>query len=139
MAVGTTALLVSGLLLGGGVMIDDREQQVAYEGAEDIGSAVMTELVLLDQQQTAGSGTTSVLSRNPDGIGSFHYRVELTDPSGSLPAVVVTVSGAEGDVEYITRFDPRHDICEAAVDGDDFFVTFDDSLATPCLTLEGEP
>jgi hypothetical protein len=135
MAIGTTALLVSGLLIGAGQMMDDRQLEVARAGAEDVGSAIMSELVMLDTHKTSGASTSSILSRNPDRIAGNNYRIEL-DGTGSTASVTVSVSNTEPDVRYTTRFDPANSICEATVDDGDVFVVFDSTSS--CLTLAEE-
>lgn len=125
-----TALLIAGLLLGSGQLLDRQQERVTKKGLRDIGESVTSELARIDR--LAGTGPeTNASSRvvYPSRISGENYEIALLDrPTG---AVVFT---NESTLAHRTEIALDHDVCSRSINGGPVRIVYDSDA--DCLTLE---
>ena len=131
LTIGITTLLVTGLLLSGGAFIDERQEDITRQGLVDIGSGVASDLVRLDQFETAGvTGTVAFTSDYPDRVAGQGYRVHL-DPGPDRTRVYINSTGSNLSTQV--RFANTTNVCERRVSGGTMVFAYDSS--EPCLVV----
>lgn len=88
-------ILITGLIIGGGDFVEDRQEQVIRSELQVIGQQVAADVDRADRLLTAGDGTTevSVSQSLPRELAGSSYHIEL-DP-GSPGQVVLRSSSPE--------------------------------------------
>jgi len=129
LSLGITALLVAGLLLGSGQLLDRQAERVTEKSLRDVRESVANELTRIDRLSSSRPGT-NVSSRvvYPACVGGTGYDIHLVDRGGS--AVVFTnASGVSTRVRL--QFDS--DVCGRSVNGGPVELVYDDD--EDCLTI----
>lgn len=92
-----TTLLVSGLLLATGNVVDDRRESVIRSELQVVGEQVAASLMTADRLALTTSGTVVVEASAPAEVGGEGYQIQLNGSSQEVvlettePAVTVTV------------------------------------------------
>ncbi|WP_248516139.1 DUF7266 family protein [Salinarchaeum laminariae] len=79
MTIGITTILIAGLLLGAGNMLEDQRRNTGDQELRTIGDRVATELVTAADRGNRTSATVLVRSSQPGSSVGGSYRVTLTD------------------------------------------------------------
>jgi hypothetical protein len=133
LTLGITALLITGLLVGAGGMLERQQQRVATQGLQNVAESVTNELKSVDRLATRSRGgeVTSAASI-PNHIAGQNYDVELVDRSGNRAALFVNMSAT--DVTVPVEFRAESDICERELSSGPLRVVYDPDA--DCLTIE---
>ncbi|GAB3681141.1 hypothetical protein GCM10028857_04910 [Salinarchaeum chitinilyticum] len=81
MTIGITTILIAGLLLGAGNMLEDQRTNTGDRELRSIGDRVATELVTAADRGERTNATFEVRSSQPGSSVGGGYRVHLTDSS----------------------------------------------------------
>jgi hypothetical protein len=134
LTIGISTILVTGLLIGGGSLIDGQTEDIAREGLIDIGSGVATDLVRLDQFNTSTlNADVEFRSRYPERIAGEQYRITLA-PTSSLTKIYV--NSTVEDYSTVVRFENQSRICPGTADGGTLTVRFNTSTGAQCMEIE---
>jgi hypothetical protein len=79
MTVGITTILIAGLLLGAGNMLEDQRQSTGNQELRSIGDRIATELVTAADRGNRTNATVEIRSRQPSQSVGGGYQVELND------------------------------------------------------------
>jgi hypothetical protein len=86
LAIGIVSLLVSGLLIAGGGVLDDQRQGAVRDQLDTVGNRMAGEIVAVDRLSRSGGDVTITVDR-PEQVGGSTYRAELvTGPGCSSPS-----------------------------------------------------
>ncbi|AGN02660.1 hypothetical protein L593_13605 [Salinarchaeum sp. Harcht-Bsk1] len=81
MTIGITTILIAGLLLGAGNMLEDQRRSTGNQELRSIGDRHATEIVTATTSGLESNGNVTIHSRQPSSSVGGSYRVELTDRS----------------------------------------------------------
>lgn len=77
LALGITAVLVSGLLLGAGTMLDSERERSTDDSLETIGERLAGEVASVDRAYENDTDNVSVVASHPRSAGTGSYTVTL--------------------------------------------------------------
>jgi hypothetical protein len=134
MTVAISAVLIMGLLVSAGGLVDRQRERVTQLQFEDIGTEVTSELVSVDQFVTA-TGDDSVSNRLtlPTHVAGNPYDLLLATSGATA---TLTIASGAGSPSVTFDLEPRTDVCPTAVDGGAVLVRYD--TTNDCLTLEDD-
>jgi len=98
--IGITSIMLTGLMIGASQMVDDQRQYVVERGLEDVSSAVVSDLMRIDQFNTTNA-PMSFTADHPERIGGSHYSIDV-HPGRVKPLSTSTPAPRSGT----TRFRP---------------------------------
>ena len=132
LTLGITALLIAGLVLGAGQLLDEQAEDTTRSGLYDVSESLTNELVAVDRITGPGTnGRTTVHVGLPQRLGNDQYTVALVE-QGDTGVVFANSSSptmsAKVGVEY------EADICEQRLLGGPVRVVYD--ATEDCLTIE---
>ncbi|WP_135304526.1 DUF7266 family protein [Haloarcula amylovorans] len=133
LAIGISTILVTGLLIGGAQLVTDQRESVAREGLVDVGSGITSDLVRLDQFDTARlTSNLSFQSHYPERIAGEQYRI-VVDPGPDRTTIYVNMTSR--DLSTQVRFDNETEpgICPSIVNGGPVAVAY--NATEPCLEV----
>jgi hypothetical protein len=95
LTVAISTVLVSGLIIGAGTLLESQEQSVSEDQIEEIGSDAVTYITTFDRMNTTGDNVKMTAEPDyPDRIvGSYQYELVLSERTGP------------SDIEVIIRVD----------------------------------
>lgn len=132
LTIGISAILITGLLVGAGGLLDSQRTYVVENGLENVGGAVTSELVRMDQFDTDGvDADVTFTTSHPTTVGGKTYDVGLEPGSPQSTLSLEATDESELTVRY--SFENETDVCESAVDGGEITVAYDHS--EPCIEL----
>ena len=105
MTIGITTILIAGLLLGAGNMLEEQRQSAGNQELRSIGDRHVTELVTATTSGMETSSNVTIRSRQPASSVGGSYQVQLTDDStcfeqsGYDGCLALEASGKNIDVE----------------------------------------
>jgi len=86
LTLGITAVLITGLLLGAGGLLEDQETQAARGSLSEIGSDTVSHINSLDNLNATGEQVTvSVRPDYPDRIVGEEYTINITKDASNHP------------------------------------------------------
>lgn len=132
LSLGITALLVAGLLLGSGQLLNRQADRVVEKGSADISESVANELIRADR--LAASGDDSAFDSRvafPARMGGDKYDIAITQGSTSSTAVVYTNATT---VTYHVQVQLETDVCGRSVNGGPIKIVYDET--NDCLTIQ---
>jgi|AntDeeMinimDraft_4_1070355.scaffolds.fasta_scaffold00150_34 hypothetical protein len=132
--IGITSIMLTGLMIGASQMVDDQRQYVVERGLEDVSSAVVSDLMRIDQFNTTNA-PMSFTADHPERIGGSHYSIDV-HPEPSETTVYVNTSASVRHDSVPARFANESDVCESTVDGGQVQVAYD--AAADCIVLRGD-
>lgn len=78
-----TAILIAGLLLSAGTLLQNQEERVAQQRADEVGADILAHLDTLDRLNSSGETVnTTVRLEYPDSIAGEPYTLAFDDESG---------------------------------------------------------
>lgn len=133
LSVGITALLISGLMIGAGQMIEDQQERVTRSGLHNVGNQLVTELSRVDRIATSGA-RDDVRSRVPFSaqIAGNGYTIDLQSDAGGGATLYANSTGV--DVTVPIEIDTESAVCERQVNGGPVAVVYDTDR--DCLTID---
>lgn len=123
LSLGITAIMLTGLMLGASQMIDGQREYVVERGLEDVSSAVVSDMMRMDEFNTTGT-SVSFSSDYPDRIGGRPYDVDV-HASSTGTTVYLNSSASVEHASVPVRFGNETDVCESSVDGGQLAVAYD--------------
>lgn len=134
LTIGISTILVTGILLGGGQLIENQKESIAREGLVDIGSGIAADLVRLDQFNTSSlDSNIAFTSRYPDRIADEQYRIKLV-PTSSRTNIYVNLTSS--DYSTVVRFQNQSNVCPSTADGGRLTVRYDTTSGDNCMEIE---
>ncbi|WP_324662762.1 DUF7266 family protein [Haloarcula sediminis] len=131
LTIGISTILITGLLLGGSSYVDNKREQTVRQGLQDVGSGVASDLVRLDQFDTADvSSNVSFTSNYPDRLAGEGYRVHVVE-DGEL--TMIHINSTSSDRQTQVRFANDQPVCESTVRGGQITVLYD--VTRGCLEV----
>jgi hypothetical protein len=135
LTIGISAILITGLMVGAGGLLDNQRTYVVENGLENVGGAVTGELVRIDQFDTDGvDADVTFTTDHPERVGGRTYNVVL-EPGSPQSTLSLDATG-ESELTVRYRFANETSVCESAVDGGEITVAFD--VSEPCLELRDD-
>lgn len=123
MTLGITAIMLTGLMVGSSQMVTDQREYVVEQGLEDVSSAVVSDLMRMDQFNTTGT-SVAFETNHPDRIGGRPYTIDVhSDSAGTTVFLNSSASVAHDSVPV--RFANQTAVCESSVDGGAVEVAYD--------------
>ncbi|MFB6073523.1 MAG: hypothetical protein ABEJ89_00765 [Haloarculaceae archaeon] len=135
LSIGITALLVTGLLMGGSTLLEHQRQRVVEQGLEGVGGSIASDLLTLDEYPVGSlRSDLRVEGSFPSHISGVRYDVHLTgDPGGAR----LYLNATSLDRHAVVRYENETDVCESTVNGGDLVVAYDRNAE--CLELRDAP
>ena len=151
LAIGITTILIAGLLISAGSVLDRERENAARDELNTIGDRIGTEMSSLDRAGTPGADERIELETNhPSRVSGSSYTVRLRD--GSVCDVnyvdeydgCLVMSTSELDRDVIVPLDLRDgtNVETGAASGGDVFIVYEndpDDPDDPTITIENEP
>ena len=94
-----TALLITGLALAAGDLLDRQQEDAARDELNDIGQSVTTELMHLKQLDSGRTDAVVVRSSYPNSVGGSTYNVHLVEEGGSAVIYLNSTDGVSVPIE----------------------------------------
>jgi len=86
LTIAITAVLISGLLIGAGQLLDRQEDRVAREQFSEIGSDVVSNINSLDRLNATGKGANATVTPTyPARVVGENYWINITNDDSSFP------------------------------------------------------
>lgn len=90
LAIGITTVLLSGLFVASGTLLDSQENRVGQDQLDEIGADVATHVQTFDRLNQTGTGVNATVQ--PDYadriVNTYSYQIELTNESGEATITV---------------------------------------------------
>jgi len=86
LTIGITTILISGLLIGTGTLLDSQKDRATFDEKSTIGDRLATEITAVDQAaQQEAEGDVIVRTEHPRQLSGGQYFVTLYDDDGKSP------------------------------------------------------
>lgn len=133
LTLGITALLIAGLLVGAGGLLDRQQERAASQGLQNVAESVANELQSVDRL-AAGSrgGEIAAVAAIPERIAGRNYDVALVHRTDNRSVLFVNMSTPDVVAPVAFRNDSR--ICERELTSGSLRVVYDPDA--DCLTIE---
>lgn len=151
LAIGITTILLAGLLISAGSVLDRERENAAREELHTIGDRIGGEMSSVDRAGSAGADERIELETNhPSRVSGSSYTVRLRDGSGGACDAsyvddhdgCLVLSTSELDRDVIVPLDLRDDtqVVDGAANGGDVFVVYENEPGSdPEITIENDP
>jgi hypothetical protein len=145
MTVGITTILIAGLLLGAGNMLEDQRRSTGNQELRAIGDRIATELVTAADRGQRTNASVTIHSRQPSHSVGGGYQVHLNDISASdecfsragYDACLVLEANAENiEVEVPLSLPDGISVVNGTAQGGRVVVVYDNADAE--VTIRGE-
>lgn len=104
LTIAITAVLISGLLLSSGQLLESQEQEVAEKQFEEIGGDIVSHINSLDRLNGTGEDVeASVQPSYPERVAGNDWNIELSDgpnPFGTTYALNISSSLFDRTIQY---------------------------------------
>lgn len=124
LTLGMTAALISGLLIGTGAVVEDRQESVARDELQVVGEHATSRLMAADRLAATEPTALTIEGEFPDQIAGSTYTISVND---SGPQSQLRLSTASIDVSVTVPFVTRQPVVETAVSGGDLAVRLTDA------------
>lgn len=122
LTIGITAVLVTGLLVGAGDLLQRQQDRAIEQGLRDIGDGIVNDLTSVDRLAAAGAtGNVSARLENPEQVGGETYTVDLLVQDRQA---VLYLNTSGGHAEPFV-FQNQTDVCPGAASSGDVVVRYD--------------
>lgn len=123
LALAIAMLLITGLLVAGGNLLDDGRKQVVRQELDVIGQQVAANVETADRLVEAGDDTSTVsINRSfPDRVAGTTYRVELVED----PEPTVRLNATDPEVSVEVEVDTTTAVDDSTALGGDVAVVYD--------------
>ncbi|WP_246987831.1 DUF7266 family protein [Halorientalis marina] len=132
LSLGITALLIAGLLLGSGQLLDRQTERVTEKGLADVSEGVTNEITRIDRLATTDGNTDADLSSRvtfPARIAGEGYDITLRERSGTA-VLYANASGLSRQVQLSLD----SDVCPRSINGGPIRIVYDNS--DDCISLQ---
>jgi len=142
MTIGITTILIAGLLLGAGNILDGQRERTGDRELRSIGDRISTEIALAANRGLSEDANFTIRSRQPEGSVGGSYVVTLTDRSDCYErsyydGCLVLESSNEGlDVEVPVGVPDGVTVENGTAIGGDVEIFYDDTAQN--VTVRGE-
>lgn len=129
MALALTAILISGLLIAGGSVLEDRRESVTREEFTVLGEQLAAGIGEADSMASTGAEDLRVAVRLPDSVGGSSYLVRVTEvnpPTDQPGEYVLTLSSPATEVSWNATVRTGRPIEETQVSGGSIVVVLRD-------------
>lgn len=132
LTVAVSSLLIMGLLLSAGGMLDRQQDDAVREQLQDLSTRVTSELFRADQLASTMTWTDNIELRTdlPITVAGTGYRVDLVAGTPST----VYLNSTSSQISVPVELDNETSICPATANGGQLTVVYD--ATQDCLTLE---
>jgi len=149
LAIGITTILLAGLLISAGSVLDRERENAARDELHTIGDRIGGEMSSVDRAGTPDADERIELETNhPSRVSGSTYTVRLRD--GTVCDVnyvdhhdgclVLSTSELNDDVVVPLEFDDGTNVVEGAANGGDVFIVYENEPGSdPEITIENEP
>jgi hypothetical protein len=149
LAIGITTILLAGLLISAGSVLDRERENAARDELHTIGDRIGGEMSSVDRAGTPDADERIELETNhPSRVSGSTYTVRLRD--GTVCDVnyvdhhdgclVLSTSELNDDVVVPLEFDDETNVVEGAANGGDVFIVYENEPGSdPEITIENEP
>jgi len=149
LAIGITTILLAGLLISAGSVLDRERENAARDELHTIGDRIGGEMSSVDRAGTSDADERIELETNhPSRVSGSSYTVRLRD--GTVCDVnyvdhhdgclVLSTSELNDDVVVPLEFDDGTNVVEGAANGGDVFIVYENEPGSdPEITIENEP
>ncbi|WP_135819975.1 DUF7266 family protein [Halostella litorea] len=149
LATGIVTILLSGLLITAGNVLDNQQRSTARDQLDTIGDRVSAEISSLDRAATPGGDERiTVDTTHPSRVSGATYTVRLrTGPDCSGPLIddsttdaclVLSTSMLSDDRVVPVDVDPSK-VDPGSASGGDIRIVYDSTGSTPTITIESQP
>lgn len=131
LTIGITTVLISGLLLGAGNLLDQQSDRAGERELRAIGDRIATELVTASEQGKRANATVAIRTTHPSRVVGDDYVVELDDSSDCFASngydgcLTLSSSGSDLTVEVPVSTPAGVAVDPATVSGDSIVVVYD--------------
>ncbi len=130
LTIAITTILISGLLIGTGTLLDNQKDRATYDEKSTIGDRLATEITAVDQAAQRGNGTVTVQTEHPRRLSGGQYFVTLYDDAGECDTwdpdqCLVIESGQTDNVEIPLTVETDIDT-STTVQGGDIWIHYND-------------
>lgn len=119
LTVAISTVLVSGLIVGAGTLLESQEQNVGEQQLREIGSDATTYINTFDRLNRTGENVT--LTASPDYperiVGSYRYTVQLNNVTGGPNSLEVRSEQLGRSIEY--PIETQTNVSQSSVSGAD--------------------
>jgi FlaG/FlaF family flagellin (archaellin) len=137
LTIAITTILISGLLIGTGTLLDNQKDRATYDEKSTIGDRLATEITAVDQaaQRADGPSTVTVQTEHPRRLSGGQYFVTLYDDDAGEcntwgpDQCLVIESGQTDNVEVPLTVETDIDT-STTVQGGDIWIHYDGSKIT---------
>lgn len=119
-----TALLISGLLIGVGALVEDRQESIARDELQIIGQHASSRMMAADRLAATGPTELTVEGEFPDQVAGSAYTISVNE-TGSRSELRLSATGV--DVSVTVPFVTRRSVVETAVTGGDLRIRLTDA------------
>ncbi|WP_276253767.1 DUF7266 family protein [Halomontanus rarus] len=135
LTIGITAILISGLMIGAGSMLDSEKERGAKTSLETTGERLAGEIASVDRSAT-GSGTVTLRVDHPRRVSGSSYSIEFDEDDDCEPlldetdlCLTLTAQSEDADVQVPVVNETAIDT-DASVPGGPITVTYDGDKIT---------
>lgn len=121
-----TAALISGLLVGAGAVVEDRQESVAREELQVVGEHATSRLMAADRLAATEPTALTIEGKFPNQIAGNTYTISVHD-SGPRSQLRLSTTGI--DVSVTVPFVTRRSVVETTVIGGDLAIRLTDAGA----------
>jgi len=148
LAIGIVTILLAGLLITAGNVLDNQKRSAARGQLDTVGDRIAGEISSLERTATPGADETITLdTTHPDRVSGATYTVRLRKTSADCDGPLVDDPDACLVLSTSMLSDDRIvpvDVDDANVDpgsasGGDVRIVYDSTGGSPTITIEGQP
>jgi hypothetical protein len=149
LTIGITTVLVTGLLIAAGGVLDTERDRAAREELKTIGDRIGSELASVERASTPGADERIVVeTEHPSRVSGSGYTVRLEPGGGGTPCdvtrldnasacLVLTATGMNEEVVVPVDVD-RSSVNAGAVNGGDLRIVYESDGSNPTITIESD-
>lgn len=127
LALGITGILISGLLVAGGGLVEDQRDRTLENELRVVGQQLAADLETADALvRSAPSGTVRLDRQLPPRVVGSSYVVEIADEDGDGDTEVIHLSTSNPDVTVSVSFATRTTVAAESVSGGDVRIVYTD-------------
>lgn len=133
LSIGITAILITGLIISGTNLLESQRDRVVEQGLEDVGSAVVSDLVQMDWFASDRSNSAAeITGTHPSRVGGTGYRIVVV-PTPERTTIWLNATSDSSDISVPHRYQNQTNVCESTVDGGS--VTVEYNTSNDCIEL----
>ncbi|WP_224269567.1 DUF7266 family protein [Haloprofundus salinisoli] len=127
LALGITGILISGLLVAGGGLVEDQRDRTLENELRVVGQQLAADLETADALvRSAPSGRVRLARQLPPRVVGSSYVVEIADEDGDGDTEMIHLSTSNPDVTVSVSFATRTTVAADSVSGGDVRIVYAD-------------